>query len=139
MLIIAYQPESHLHASSSSSGVLHCGLACPLCTYLEENHLTPMQKKDIGVRKAGVVSPRILIFGGSEPESALLYGPKGTPVEKQRNFCLNVVEGKGRRLSWFSICFILWRYSPCKHVTCKPSRLVKTSHESFTIVSFCIR
>lgn len=139
MLIIACQPERHLHVYSSSPGVLHCGLSCPLCTYLEENHLTPMQKKAIGVRKAGVVSPRILIFGGSEPESVLLYGPKGTPAEKQRNFCLNVVVGKGRRFSCFSICFILWRYSSYKHVTCKPSGLMKTSHESFMIVSFCIR
>lgn len=53
------------------------------------------KKKEIGVRKARVASPRILNFRGSEPESVLLYSPKGTPVEKQRNFCLNVVEGRG--------------------------------------------
>lgn len=67
-----------------------------------------MQKKEIGVRKAGVVSLLNLIFGGSEPESVLLYGPKGNPsAEKQRNFCLHMVEGKGRRFSCFSICYIL--------------------------------
>lgn len=69
---------------------------------------TPMQKEEIGVRKVGVASLLILIFGGSEPESVLLYGPKGMPLaEKQRNFCLHMVEGKGRRFSCFPICYVL--------------------------------
>lgn len=97
-----------------------------------------MQTEKIGVRKAGVASPWILIFGGSEPESVFSSVPKGTPAEKERDFCFNLVEAKERRFSWFSICFILWCYSSYKHVTCKPSGLMKTSHESFMIVSFCI-
>lgn len=67
-----------------------------------------MQKKEIGVRKVGVVSLLILIFEGSEPESVFLYGPKGTPfAEKQRNFCLHMVEGKGRRFSCFSMLYFM--------------------------------
>lgn len=57
-----------------------------------------MQKEEVGVRKAGVASPRILIFGGSEPESVVLYVPKGTPAEKQRDFCFNLVWGKGEEI-----------------------------------------
>lgn len=132
------QPERHLHVSSSFPGVLHCGLSCPLCTCVEENHLTPTQKKEISVRKARALSPWLLYFRGSEPESVLLYSPKGTPMEKQRYFYFDVAEGMGRGFGCFPLCFTLWHYFSHKHVTCKPSSPMKTSHESFMIVSFRI-
>lgn len=45
MVMIACQPERHLHVYSRDPGALHCSLSCPLCTYVEENHLTPMQEE----------------------------------------------------------------------------------------------
>lgn len=108
MLIIACQQKGTC-TSAPALLELCTTVSLALCALSwKKNDLTPVQKKEIGVRKVGVVSLLNLIFGGSEPESVLLYGPKGTPfAENQRNFCLHMVERKGRRFSCFSICYIL--------------------------------